>query len=281
MVTLSATPDSGSTFVGWSGGGCSGTGACNVTMNADTAVSATFNVVSAPVTPPATKTLAIGMGGAGAGTVTGPAGINCGTPCSSTLQQGTSLSLSANPQAGSTFVSWGGDCSGTTTTCTLTMDTDHNVTATFGRSPKTLTVVTGSGGTVTSNPTGINCGSSCSQQFAYGTVVTLTASAPAGWSFAGWSGDCSGTGPCTTTMDTDHTVVAHFQALVRCVVPNVKGDTLGQARRTLGRAHCATGNIRHVHSRTVAKGHIISQQPAPGTSLPKGGKVSLVVSDGK
>jgi phospholipase C len=42
VVALTATPGGASTFAGWSGG-CSGTGACNVTMNADTSVTATFN----------------------------------------------------------------------------------------------------------------------------------------------------------------------------------------------------------------------------------------------
>ncbi len=43
-VTLAASADSGSTFAGWSGGGCSGTGSCEVTLTADTTVTATFNV---------------------------------------------------------------------------------------------------------------------------------------------------------------------------------------------------------------------------------------------
>jgi hypothetical protein len=163
------------------------------------------------------------------------------------------------------------------------MDADHTVTATFGRLPRTLTVgmSSGGGGTVASAPAGIDCGSSCSHQFAYGSIVTLMASAAAGWSFVGWSGDCSGKGACATTMDVDHMVGARFQALIRCLVPNVKGEPLGQAERALGHAHCATGKIRHVRSRAVAKGHVISEQPEPGTRLGKGGKVSLVVSEGK
>jgi hypothetical protein len=43
VVTLAATPASGSTFAGWSGAGCSGTATCKVTINADTTVTATFN----------------------------------------------------------------------------------------------------------------------------------------------------------------------------------------------------------------------------------------------
>lgn len=43
VVTLTATPASGSGFAGWSGGGCSGTGNCAVTVNSSTTVTATFN----------------------------------------------------------------------------------------------------------------------------------------------------------------------------------------------------------------------------------------------
>ena len=43
VVTLSARAASGSTFTGWSGGGCGGTGTCTVTMNASQVVTATFS----------------------------------------------------------------------------------------------------------------------------------------------------------------------------------------------------------------------------------------------
>ncbi|MGE5281964.1 MAG: InlB B-repeat-containing protein [Chloroflexota bacterium] len=48
-VTLKASPAAGSTFAGWSGGGCSGTGACVVTIGeADVTVTATFTVNPPP-----------------------------------------------------------------------------------------------------------------------------------------------------------------------------------------------------------------------------------------
>jgi alpha-tubulin suppressor-like RCC1 family protein len=47
-VTLTATPSLGSTFLGWTGGGCTGTGTCALTLTASTTVSARFGVVGLP-----------------------------------------------------------------------------------------------------------------------------------------------------------------------------------------------------------------------------------------
>jgi hypothetical protein len=58
VISLSAKADSGSTFAGWSGGGCSGTGLCVATINKATDITATFNtsivayVISATVNSP-------------------------------------------------------------------------------------------------------------------------------------------------------------------------------------------------------------------------------------
>ena len=43
VVTLTATPAAGSTFAGWSGGGCKSSRSCSVTITASTRVTATFN----------------------------------------------------------------------------------------------------------------------------------------------------------------------------------------------------------------------------------------------
>lgn len=61
-VVLAATPNSGSTFAGWSGGGCSGTAPCTVVLTSDTTVTAVFNLVSS------------GGGGGGGGATTTPPG---------------------------------------------------------------------------------------------------------------------------------------------------------------------------------------------------------------
>jgi hypothetical protein len=65
-------------------------------------------------------------------------------------------------------------------------------------------------GTVTSSPSGINCGGTCVATFPNGTTVTLTARRNGRNRFAGWSGDCVGTGSCVLSMTVDHRVTATF-----------------------------------------------------------------------
>ena len=76
----------------------------------------------------------------------------------------------------------------------------------------TLTVAkAGTGtGTVTSSPAGISCGADCSEPYNSGTVVTLSQTATAGSTFAGWSGACTGTGACPVTMNAAKSVTATF-----------------------------------------------------------------------
>jgi hypothetical protein len=68
----------------------------------------------------------------------------------------------------------------------------------------------GGAGTVTSSPAGITCGTTCEATFDAHTAVTLTAAPASGSRFAGWSGACSGTGPCQMTLDADATATAIF-----------------------------------------------------------------------
>ena len=220
-VSLTATPAAGSTFSGF-GGDCSGA-TCSVTMSSDHSVSASFT---------ARRTLTVTTGGSGSGTVTGP-GIDCGgaghADCTETYDQGTSVNLAATAASGSTFSGFGGDCSGTS--CSLTMSSDHSVSATFDANPppqqRTLTVTTGGSGSGTVTGPGIDCGGSghtdCTETYADGSSVTLNAAATSSAStFAGWGGDCSGTGTCSLTMSADHTVSATFDANQPPQPPNTK-----------------------------------------------------------
>jgi len=59
QVSLSIAPAAGSTFAGWSGGGCSGTSACVVTLNSSTTVTATFNAAGVGNCTPNATTLCL------------------------------------------------------------------------------------------------------------------------------------------------------------------------------------------------------------------------------
>jgi uncharacterized protein (TIGR03437 family) len=101
-----------------------------------------FNVASSQPGPQFTLTVA---GVAGSGTVTpSPVGTSCGTNCWS-YAAGTVVILTATPATGSTFGAWSGGCSGTGVTCTVAMNANLTVTATFNppASRSTLAIVPG------------------------------------------------------------------------------------------------------------------------------------------
>ena len=83
------------------------------------------------------------------------------------------------------------------------VDKDHTIAATFTQDEYTLTVNVVGGGSVTKNPEQAG--------YHYNDVVTLTATADLGWTFAGWSGDLTGTtNPGTVTIDGNKDVTATF-----------------------------------------------------------------------
>jgi endo-1,4-beta-xylanase len=121
IVTLTAAANAakGSTFAGWGGACTNKTGTCKVTMSDNKTVTATF----------LGRRLALTPAGDGGGTVTfDPAGLSCGAGCTA-FEDGAAVTLTAHPTPDSTFTGFGGDCTGTT--CTVTMSAARAVTATF------------------------------------------------------------------------------------------------------------------------------------------------------
>jgi hypothetical protein len=136
-------------------------------------------------------------------------------------------------------------------------------------------------GTVTSSPAGINCGSTCVATFAQGSTVTLTATSRRKSRFAGWSGDCAGTGACVLSMAGDHSVTATFaKTAPHCVVPNVLGKSVATAVSRLVRAHCTPGRLARVFSPAGKRGKVLAVRPRVGTVLANRAKVGLVVGKG-
>jgi hypothetical protein len=242
VVTLSAKATTGSTFAGWSGSGCSGTGTCTVTMSEAKSVDAEFSGASKEVANP--QLLTFTKAGTGYGTVKA-SGLTCEPDCTETEvsysggagKKGPALVvLTAVKALGSEFNGWSGACSGTGS-CEVTMSEAKSVGAEFTALPKNTLTVNKSGtpnsaGTVSSKPKGIKCASACSSataSYSEDSVITLTALATTGSTFAGWSGGgCSGTGTCTVTMSSAKTVTAEFTGASK-EVANPKLLTLSKA----------------------------------------------------
>ena len=121
----------------------------NVTTFSDTALNAATTYVyrvracnsigCSPYSNEATATtprlpvaLSLTLRGSAAGAVTSnPTGLSCSASCSANFAGGAVVTLTAVPGTKSRFKSWGGACSGTTPTCTVTMSDVRSVTATF------------------------------------------------------------------------------------------------------------------------------------------------------
>ena len=70
-------------------------------------------------------------------------------------------------------------------------------------------------------------------------------------------------------------------AQARCVVPNVRGKTVAQARRMLASRRCVLGRVTRSYSSSVRTGRIIRQNRRPAARLPRGTRVNVVVSRGR
>ena len=213
VAALTATPAGSFTFTGWSGA-CSSNGTCSITMSANQSVTATF----APVV--ITHTLTASVAGSGTGTITSnPTGISCPGTCSAAFS-GT-ITLTATATGGSTFQGWSGACSGNSVTCSVPVNVDEVVTATFNPPvvQRTLTVsLSGAGsGSVTDDAGLLTCsGATCTGTYPTGTTVTLTAQPAGGSGFTSWGGACASAGAgttCSLTLASNASASASFSLL--------------------------------------------------------------------
>jgi len=159
--------------------------------------------------------LTVSLGGpAGGSTVASEApGIDCPTACSVAWDGGARVTLHAAAADNLRFVRWSGACTGTDTTCELTMDGPKTATALFGPSTYTGRVSVVGKGLVTNPATGLRCARTCSARFDADQTFAFKATSVQGWKFTGWAGDCRGKTLCRLRFDKPHAVRATFTKL--------------------------------------------------------------------
>ncbi len=250
-LKLEATANPGSTFAGFSAGtgsaaSCS-TSPCAFTIEANSTVTATFNVTAKPKFK-----LTVSKPGTGSGTVTStPAAINCGTGagCEAEFEEGVEVTLNQSPAAGSEFKEWTGACTGSGT-CKVTMSAAKSVGAVFNLIPRTLSITkTGTGSGEVKCKVGAGSAEPCAASYPNGTALKLEATANPGSTFAGFSAgtgsaaSCS-TSPCAFTIEANSTVTATFNVTAK---PKFKltvskpGTGSGTVTSTPAAINCGSG----------------------------------------
>jgi len=186
-VTLTATPAIGNLFTGWTGDVTGSTNPVTVVVTGNMTVAGNFAAA-----PPRTLTInAVGNGGVAK------------FPDKATYLHGESVTLTAVPSSGASFIGWSDALSGATNPTAIIMDADKTVTATFADNIYTLTLTPDPNGTINANPV--------KPAYYQDEQVTLTAVPAVGYKFSGWSGDLTGnTNPATLVMTKNSTVTATF-----------------------------------------------------------------------
>jgi hypothetical protein len=224
-ITITATADTGSHFENWSGCDSTSNNLCIVTMAGSKSVSATFTLD--------THTLTAIKAGTGSGSLTA-LDLSCvGNTCTGTYNYNETILITATADTGSVFGSWSGCDSVNGNVCTILINGNKNVTATFYLEYTLLVHLAGTGdGRVVSTPSGIDCEPTCSDTFPVNTPVTLRAYPYGGSAFAYWSGACSGAATtCEITMSGYNEVFAHFVS-----------DETKEYKLTIGKKHTNKGD---------------------------------------
>lgn len=192
-VTITASPELGWRFTGWSGDKTGSENPISFVMNADISVIAHFEQI---------PFYSLAVSTEGEGTV---------FPDTGTYSEGDTVTITAQADTGWKFDHWGGDLSGTRNPASIIMDSSKSVVAHFVQIPTyQLSVsVQGSGSVVPDQGT-----------FPEGDTIVLTATAEPGWVFDHWSGSVTGSqNPLTVYMTADISVTANFVEYVPSV-PN-------------------------------------------------------------
>ncbi len=192
QVQLTAVPENGWQFVGWSGDLSGSLNPESLTMDGNKGVTATFSEI-----PLQEYSLSATTSGSGSVTF---------NPAGGVYPADTQVQVTAAPASGWQFDGWSGNLSGSANPATVAMNANKNVTANFSEATVeefTLSAMVTGSGSVTLNPAG--------GTYLAGTQVQLTADAASGWQLDSWGGDLSGNSVTQTlTMNSNKSVTASF-----------------------------------------------------------------------
>lgn len=207
VVTVTATPNTGYTFTNWTDNGVivSTSSSYQFTMAGNKALVANFKVI--PVSQFAVVLLSSPIAG---GSTDGSGAYNAGTK----------VTVTADPNAGYTFVNWtdNGNIASTSSSYQFTLAANRKLVANFKAIPASqfaliLSSSPAAGGTTTG-----------SGAYSAGSSASATATANPGYTFTSWSGDATGTNnPLTITMNGNKRVTANFTLNV-VIIPPILGN---------------------------------------------------------
>ncbi|TVR75076.1 MAG: T9SS C-terminal target domain-containing protein [Marinilabiliales bacterium] len=183
--TLTAVPDEGYVFTGWSGDITGTENPVDLFIFSDMDITANFAALYAL-------------------SVTAENGSVTVDPEKEEYQDGETVTLTAVPDEGFFFEGWSGDAIGDDNPLQITMDANKDIVAVFAEIPVTyILTVTSENGMVTIDPD--------QDEYLEGDTVILTAVADDGFIFTGWSGDADGEeNPLEIIMDSDKNITANF-----------------------------------------------------------------------
>ncbi|MEC8777935.1 MAG: hypothetical protein VXX28_02790, partial [Verrucomicrobiota bacterium] len=212
LANISATPDIGYSFSGWSGSGIDDdtSTATTVLMDQTKTVGATFSLNSYPLS------VLAGVGGSVSG--------------DGNFSHGSLPIIQATPDVGYLFYGWSGD--GVTnplvSSTTVLMEQARSVSATFFQKSYVLSVFAGSGGSASGDG-----------NFSHGSFASIEAVADEGHTFTGWTGSGVTDGNALSTtvlMDQNQSVTATFSrnAYTLRVYPGLGGNATGDGNFSHG-----------------------------------------------
>ena len=201
-LQITASPDAGYSFVGWTGSNESLNNPLSITVNADTNLVANF-----------VENIQLTVAAADGGSV---------SSASESLAPGSSVTVTATAEEGYRFAGWTGAVESLDNPLTVSFESNAELIANFIRQ-FTLTIAASNGGSV----------DQATQAVDIGSEVTVTATAEQGFQFTGWTGTDVTTNPLVLSVNANQSISPIFTALYTVTLGNSAGGTIDKSTQTV------------------------------------------------